>query len=233
MGSVGDIFPLPQQEPSTTPFAHNGSSHEIEEPTTPILIIGGGPVGMLLAYMLSHRYNQPCTLIEQATTTSVQPKMEFTNGRTMEIYKALGLADELRNLGVPEKYTLNEIISAGLGDGCEPICVWERASPEEIRKQSKEHNDGSWPREPYLRCSQIPVEKWLKGLVQSKSETGVKTMFGWKFLGLREEATAVVSEVINDEGQKLRFRSRYVVGCDGGGSLVRKQIGVQSERKSL
>ena len=149
----------------------------------------------------------------------------------MEIYKQLGLANQLREIGVPERYSLDEIITTGLADGCKPITRWERPSPEEVRRRSHECNDGTWPREPYLRCSQILVEKWLKGLVQN--EEAVQSMFGWKLVGMKEDDDGVVSEIISNEGRRMRIRSQYVVGCDGGGSLVRKIMGVKAERKNL
>ena len=67
-----------------------------EHPRTPILIVGGGPVGSLLALSLSH-FNQSSTLVEASLTTTRWPKMEQINGRTMEILRILGLVDKLRN----------------------------------------------------------------------------------------------------------------------------------------
>ena len=65
-------------------------------PRTPILIVGGGPVGSLLALSLSH-FHQPNTLVEASLTTTRWPKMEHINGRTMEVLRILGLAEKLRN----------------------------------------------------------------------------------------------------------------------------------------
>jgi 2-polyprenyl-6-methoxyphenol hydroxylase and related FAD-dependent oxidoreductases len=67
-----------------------------EHPHTPILVVGGGPVGSLLALSLSH-FNRPCTLVEASLTTTRWPKMEQINGRTMEVLRILGLAEKLRN----------------------------------------------------------------------------------------------------------------------------------------
>jgi 2-polyprenyl-6-methoxyphenol hydroxylase-like FAD-dependent oxidoreductase len=75
---------------------------QIEHARTPILIVGGGPVGSLLALSLSH-FHQPCTLVEASLTTTPWPKMEQINGRTMEVLRILGLAEKLRNTrGVPK-----------------------------------------------------------------------------------------------------------------------------------
>jgi len=90
---------------------------QIEHARTPILIIGGGPVGSLLALSLSH-FDQPCTLVEASLTTTPWPKMEQINGRTMEILRILGLAEKLRNTkGVPKADAPWTVLHyTGLGD---------------------------------------------------------------------------------------------------------------------
>ena len=83
----------------------------------------------------------------------------------MEIYRFLSVVDELRKLGVPESESLDELISIGLGENGHPLGFWKRESPAELRKKSKQQNDGTFGLEPYMRCHQIAIEKWLKGLI--------------------------------------------------------------------
>jgi 2-polyprenyl-6-methoxyphenol hydroxylase-like FAD-dependent oxidoreductase len=66
--------------------------------STPVLIAGAGPVGLVAAYTLAH-YGIECMLIERNATTTAWPKMDITNVRSMEILRRLGLADELREQG--------------------------------------------------------------------------------------------------------------------------------------
>lgn len=61
----------------------------------PIIIVGAGPVGMLLAYQLD-RMNIPCVIAEQNPDTTKWPKMDLTNCRSMELLRYLGLADDYR-----------------------------------------------------------------------------------------------------------------------------------------
>jgi 2-polyprenyl-6-methoxyphenol hydroxylase-like FAD-dependent oxidoreductase len=88
-----------------------------EHPRTPILIVGGGPVGSLLTLSLSH-FHQASTLVEASTTTTRWPKMEQINGRTMEVLRILGLADKLRSVdGVPKADAPWTVLHhTGLGD---------------------------------------------------------------------------------------------------------------------
>lgn len=62
---------------------------------TPIIIVGGGPVGMLIAYQLEG-LGLPCVLVEQNLHTTHWPKLDLTNCRSMEILRMSGLADEYR-----------------------------------------------------------------------------------------------------------------------------------------
>ena len=67
----------------------------------PVLIAGGGPVGMTLACELSRR-GIACLLVERNPATTRHPKMDITNARSMELFRRLGLVDALRAVAVPE-----------------------------------------------------------------------------------------------------------------------------------
>ena len=202
-----------------------------EEIQTPVLVVGGGPVGMLLAYTLSAYHGISCTLVEQSATTTKYPKMEYTNHRSMEIYRQLGIADQLRAMGVDPELDLRELIATGLGEHGKLVTTWERPSPAEVERKTTEENDGTGPRETYVRCHQIPIEKWLKGLVESQERC--QSRWNCKFVGLEEDESGVVSELETADRKRVRVRSEYVVGCDGAGSLVRKAIGRESKRTDL
>jgi FAD binding domain len=66
---------------------------------TQVLVIGAGPVGLTLAIDLGRR-GIHCTLIDQKEAPQFLPKMERCNARTMEIYRRLGLAEEIRAAGL-------------------------------------------------------------------------------------------------------------------------------------
>src|SRR3546814_14957040 len=66
----------------------------------PVLIAGGGPVGMILSLELAH-HGVRSILIERNPTTTRHPKMDLTNGRSMELLARLGVVDILRAAGVP------------------------------------------------------------------------------------------------------------------------------------
>ena len=70
---------------------------------TPVLIIGGGPVGLALALDLGWR-GVPCTLVEQGDGAIVDAKMFATGIRTVEFCRRWGIADRVRDAPYPGDY---------------------------------------------------------------------------------------------------------------------------------
>jgi hypothetical protein len=87
---------------------------------TDVLVVGGGPVGMLAALRLA-QLGQKCVIVEQNTYTTVHPKMEYSSHRTMEIYRRIGLIDHIRSYGVPESYGFSELYLTGIGGPNTPV----------------------------------------------------------------------------------------------------------------
>src|SRR5436190_14959623 len=86
----------------------------IEElPSNSVLIVGGGPVGLILAVTLAH-HGVRSVLVERNLTTTRWPKMDLTIARSMEIFRVLGIADGLRERGVPSHYPFTCLFSSGL-----------------------------------------------------------------------------------------------------------------------
>lgn len=67
---------------------------------TGVLIGGAGPVGAVLALQLA-RHDIPCIVLERSSGVPRHPKMDFVNGRSMELLRRLGLTEEIREVGVP------------------------------------------------------------------------------------------------------------------------------------
>ncbi|KAH0845670.1 2,4-dichlorophenol 6-monooxygenase [Fonsecaea pedrosoi] len=189
---------------------------------TPVLVVGAGPAGLITALQLAEN-GVECMLVERNLDTTKWPKMDITNCRSMELLKRLKVDQGLREVGVPQKYSFDVHFSSGLADG-ERIAKWDLPSPDWWRAQIKAHNDGTMPREPYQRCSQAIFEAWLKPRIQAQPL--IDSHFGWKFERLTESDTGVECELTDTSGETHRVKAQYVVGCDGGGSRVRKEIGI-------
>lgn len=81
-------------------MAISGASQSTIE--TPVLIVGGGPVGLALAGGLGAR-GVPCLLIEEKTTGSEEPRALTLDVRTMEFMRRYGLTDQVREAAMPEE----------------------------------------------------------------------------------------------------------------------------------
>ena len=71
--------------------------------STPVLIAGGGPVGLTLALELQH-HGIDAVVVERNPETTRHPKMDITNSRSMELYRRLGVVEALRDVAVAEDH---------------------------------------------------------------------------------------------------------------------------------
>src|SRR5882757_1698870 len=97
---------------------------------TPVLIAGAGPSGLTLAYELA-RHGVNCILAERNPSTTRFPKMDITNGASMELLRRLGVEEQLRAVGVAPQYSFDVIFAPDL-NGPE-ITRWRRPSVAEQR----------------------------------------------------------------------------------------------------
>lgn len=194
------------------------------EITVPVLIAGGGPVGMTLALNLA-RYGIPTLLVERNETTTQHPKMDLTNGRSMELYHRLGIVEQLRNAGVPRENAFDIAWFTKLAG--EELHRFHYPSSNEVAEASRTINDGSFTREAPLRVSQIEIEPVLKKAVDVSPLIEVR--FGTRFDQLiSNSADGVVAQIVHEAtGKADTVSCRYLAGCDGGGSRARRQLGIE------
>lgn len=191
---------------------------------TPVLIAGGGPVGLVLALELEHR-GIDAILVERNPTTTSHPKMDVTNGRSMEHFRRLGIADEIRTHAVPTDHPMTVV-------WCTRAAEWELArfdypSFEWGRNIIRSVNDGSLPLEPDMRISQVVLEPVLKDILEKKGDR-VDVRFGWGLESFEQDDEGVTSVVRSTEnGETRTIRSRYLAGCDGAGSVTRAGLGIR------
>src|SRR3982751_951329 len=93
-----------------------------------------------------------CLLGERQASTTRHPKMDITNGRSMELFRRLGLADKLRAVAVPEENNFDVSWITSLTD--RELHRFRYPSVVEKRAEILAKNDGSQPREPALRVGQ-------------------------------------------------------------------------------
>lgn len=188
---------------------------------TNVLIVGGGPVGMTLAYVLAH-YGVGSVLVERNPSTTQHPKMDITNSRSMELFERVGLAERLRAVAVRESqpfdvswitalngHELHRFVYPGVG---------------EFRRLMHERNDGTMPSQPPMRVSQVIIEPVLKQAIDEHPLVDVR--FATAFESFTQDKSGVSATVRRADGQAEVIRCDWLIGCDGGGSKVREQLGI-------
>ena len=191
----------------------------------PVVIAGGGPVGMMLARELASR-GIHCLIAERNPATTRHPKMDITNGRTMEHFRRLGMIDRIRAAAVPDSQPFDVSWVTNMS-GYE-LARFRYPNVTEAREIIRYVNDGSQPLEPDMRVSQVVLEPLLKSFLDD--DPNVEVRFGWTFIAFEQDDDGVTVTLRNSETSvEERVRCRYLAGCDGGNSKVRAQLGIELE----
>lgn len=190
--------------------------------TVQVLLVGGGPCGLMLAIELGRR-NISCLLVDAKPGTAFNPQANATQARTMEHFRRLGFAHEIRNMGLPPDHPtdityLTRFAGTELARLRLPTAA---AAPQAIKNMS-----GSWSAaELPHRVSQKYVEVCLYRHAQQQASVEIR--YGWQlqqFTDTGDGIDAVVTSV--NDGQTLNVKAEYMVGADGARSMVRHQLGI-------
>jgi len=199
------------------------SQPELIPEQVPVLIAGGGPVGLTLALTLA-RHGVAAMLVERNPSTTTHPKMDITNGRSMELFRHLGVADELRKVAVPEDHPFDVSWVTNLSG-------WELARfryPTVAQRRAiiRERNDGTTAREPAMRVSQALLEPALKEVLKSRNPQ-IDIRFGWALDTFAQDADSVDAVIrCSATGETRSVQAQFLAGCDGAGSVVRAGLGI-------
>ncbi len=188
---------------------------------TQVVIVGAGPVGLTLAIDLGRR-GLRCLLLERNATTAPYPKMDRSNARTMEIFRRLGCADEVRAVGYPPEASMDVFVVTRLCDP--PLVRLHYPSVAERRAEIVACMDGSQPVEAYQLVSQNALEPVLKRVAERAPN--VTARYGCEVTGFDQDADGVTVRTRTLDGAEGEVRCAYLAGCDGGVSLVRKTLGI-------
>jgi 2-polyprenyl-6-methoxyphenol hydroxylase-like FAD-dependent oxidoreductase len=192
---------------------------------SPVVIVGAGPVGMVLALDLASR-GVRSTVIEQNSSHRVYPKGNTHNSRTMEHYRRLGLSDAVRAVGLPPEHPTDVAYVTRL-NGHEVLRIRMPTGAQKMA-QAAEHSATDQILEPLHRGNQMYVERVVFDRLLGTE--AVTTRLATEFLGF-EEHDDVVSVRVRPAagGPEEVITCQYLVGCDGSGSLVRRRMGIVYE----
>ena len=191
----------------------------------PIAIVGGGPVGLLLSLFLD-RHDIPCVVFNNEVAVRQHPKGSTHNARTMEHYRRLGIAGDVRQLGLPQDHP-TDVVYFTRYNGWELGRLPNLSTQDALaRRNAAPENDQIV--EPLHRANQMYVEQLIFERVQSRPNITLR--FGWQvesFIQDDDGITLQAKSLIS--GQHENWRSLYLAGCDGGRSTVRKLLNIHYE----
>jgi len=192
-------------------------------PKTAVIIVGGGPAGLMLANELGRR-NVAVVLLDDDRSTATNPQANATQARTMEHYRRLGFADEVRAKGLPQNYPTD--IAYYTTFAKYELARFALPSAGEAKKLAKQLS-GSWSAaELPHRVSQMYVERVLHD--QAAKLPSVDLLYEHEVIAVADHGDHVSATAIHD-GREIELTAQYLVGCDGARSIVRTHLGFEYE----
>ena len=193
-----------------------------QEHQTPVLIVGGGMVGLSLAVDLGSR-GVTCIIVNDGATEATHPQGNSLNSRTMEHYRRLGLADQVRAAGLPPDHP-TDVVYITRFTGWELARLAMPSSAEKVRDRVHSEHTQLTP-EPLHRANFFYIESILKGRAEKLPSVDVR--FGWRLLAF-ELHEASVTALVEHTADRTRhtIQCDWLVGCDGARSTVRQALGI-------
>jgi 2-polyprenyl-6-methoxyphenol hydroxylase-like FAD-dependent oxidoreductase len=184
--------------------------------SVPVLIVGGGPVGLAASILLS-RHGVGSLLVERNPTTAQHPKATVVNARSMELFRQWGIEAQVRAQGVPQEPML--------------YMRWVRSlAGEELARYSLSAEParlltrlGAGPAMPVI-CPQDIVEPLL--LERARSSPHAAIRFASELVGFAQDEAGVTATLRDAKGATEQVRAQYMLAADGAASRTREQLGI-------
>ncbi|ANP90274.1 hypothetical protein BA011_40815 (plasmid) [Rhizobium leguminosarum] len=163
-------------------------------------------------------------LFDEKSSTAFNPQANATQARTMEHFRRLGFADEIRALGMPEDFPTD--IAYFTRYAHHELARFRLPSAKEAREKILTMT-GSWSAaELPHRVSQKFVERVLRKHAEALSTVSVN--YGWRisrFEDVGDAVTMTASQVGSESTRSVR--AKYLIGGDGAKSFIRRTLGIR------
>ncbi len=186
------------------------------ESEAPVLIAGGGMVGLCAAAFLAQRGISSLT-VERLEASSPLPRAAFFHMRTLEMFRSLGIEQSVR------EGSARDFVPEG------SIVAMDSVSGRKLADIMPSLNEGVEALSPCRRLSlnQPNLEPILR---QRARQAGARILQGAEIHSVRQDADGVSLVVKDLESGRLReLRGQYLIAADGGHSKVREHLGIRYE----
>jgi 2-polyprenyl-6-methoxyphenol hydroxylase-like FAD-dependent oxidoreductase len=187
---------------------------------TPILFAGGGLVGLSTAMFLA-QHGYASTAVERLRGGSPVPRAAFFHMRTLEMFRAAGIEEQVR------RQSLEEFEPEGA------IVLMDSLAGRTIAGLIPSLNEGVEALSPCRRL--FITQPGLEPILRARAErAGARVLEGMELVGVEQDADGVTSTIKDVEtGATRRIRSRYLVGTDGAHSKVREVLNIPFDGRGV
>ncbi|MCX5390529.1 bifunctional 3-(3-hydroxy-phenyl)propionate/3-hydroxycinnamic acid hydroxylase [Streptomyces sp. NBC_00094] len=170
-----------------------------------LLVVGYGPVGQVLANLMALR-GRRVIVVERHARPYTMPRAVAFDGEAARILAAAGVADHLASVGEPS------------GD-----YMWRNGAGQDLLYigAAEEHGRNGWPESTSMY--QPGLESAL--IARGEELPQLTVLRGYEAVDLTETGDGVELAVESRDGERRLLRGRWIVGCDGANSFVRRRIG--------
>lgn len=188
---------------------------------TSVLLVGGGPFGLTLAIELGRR-GIDVVVIDSRPSTAVNPQANATQARTMEHFRRLGFADEVRNMGLPPDYPTD-------------IAYFTRYCHEELARFRRPPSNAAAAlartAPDAVSAAELPhrvSQKFVEQVLRRHAEAVASLNYRKRLLSFVDHSDYVQATIEDLDGEPLTtVRAKYLIGGDGARSTTRRQLGIR------
>ena len=183
----------------------------------PVLIVGGGPVGLTASILLSQA-GVRSLLVERHPGTAIHPKARGINARSMEMYRQCGVEAAIRKAGLPPERAGFIVWARTLaGEEIERRVPW-RSGPQSVAVSPVRN----------CLCAQDDLEPVLRAFAERQACGELR--FSTDVTACEQDDTAVIATLVDRAGgTRKQIKAQYVIAADGAQSTIRQQLGVRME----